>query len=68
MIQLVIVLKLNADALKFKNIAINKNSTIEPLFKNKKKGTIHTLIQIEDSEDVLVFECNNVGLKKLSKF
>ena len=36
------------------------------LYLKTKKGTVHTLIAIEDLGDVVVFECNNVGLKKLS--
>jgi hypothetical protein len=46
---------------------INKNSTIESSFKNKKRHNTY-VDHIEDSEYVLVCECNNVGLKKLSKF
>jgi hypothetical protein len=38
------------------------NIAVEPLFKNCKKT------EIEDLEVVLVFERNNVGLKKLPSF
>jgi hypothetical protein len=43
---------------------INKNITLDPLFKNYKKTIIYSLK--ENSEGVLVFEGNNAGLKKLS--
>jgi hypothetical protein len=39
---------------------INKNVTVEPLFKNYKRQYIYS--SIEDSEVVLVFERNNAGL------
>jgi hypothetical protein len=43
---------------------INKNITVQTLFKNYKEA-IH-LSLIEDSEVELVLECNNASLKKLS--
>jgi hypothetical protein len=42
---------------------INKNITVEPLYKRQ-----YIYSSIEDSEVVLVFERNNTGLKKLTSF
>jgi hypothetical protein len=61
---------------------IYKNITAEPLFKNYENNIFigkferiltmvyveHFYSSIEDSEVVLDFEINNVGLKKLSSF
>jgi hypothetical protein len=45
---------------------INKNITVEPLFKNVGRQYIYS--SIEDSKVVLFLERNNAGLKKLSSF
>jgi hypothetical protein len=44
----------------------NKKITVEPLFNTMKRLYIYLLL--EDSEVLLVFECNNAGLKKLPDF
>jgi hypothetical protein len=47
---------------------INKNVTVQPLFKNYSIKRQYIYWPIEDSEVVLVFERNNVGVKNLSSF
>jgi len=60
------VLEVKGLCCNFKDMKINKNSTIGPSFKKLQKG--NTLIHTEDFVgDVLVFGCINVGLKKLSR-